>query len=61
MQFWFDLWVEKGQFNTTTFNVGDLTLHGRPEGATEIIQNAPQHVQSRLQQVLAVAPHLYQD
>ena len=56
MQFWFDLWVKEGQFNTTTFNVSDLTLYGRPEAAIEMIQNAPQHVQSRLQQVLAVIP-----
>ena len=41
LQFWFDLWVETGQFNTATFNVSDLTLYGRPEAATEMIQNAP--------------------
>ena len=61
MQFWLDLWLEKGMFRTTTFKHSDQTLYATPGVATELLAEAPEHVVRRLHQVLAVAPRLQQD
>ena len=56
MQFWFNLWLERGMFRTTKFRASDETLYGRPEAACELLGSMSEQLLRRLSQVLSIHP-----
>ena len=56
MQFWMDIWIERGQFSTTCVNDTDKRLYCKSELAIDVERHGDQSALSRLQQVLAIAP-----
>ena len=61
MQFWFDLWFQKGMFHDTRFLHSDRTLYATPLIAQALREEGSERVLKRLDQVLNIAPLLHAD
>ena len=61
MQFWFDLWFQKGMFHDTRFLHSDRTLYATPLIAQALREEGSERVLKRLDLVLSIAPPLHAD
>ena len=56
MQFWLNLWIERGMFIGTKFVASDDSLYGRFEAACELQDSTSEPVKRRLSSVLSIHP-----
>ena len=56
MQFWMDLWIERGMFSTSKFKASDESLHGRSDEVGELAAHTCEHVRRRPALVLSLHP-----